>query len=195
MFEVCSFHFDESSGVCYRYLGFLGIPHHRVGDDGSVWSRWKRDRYREAIAPWHRLRGMDPKNHSGYARYRLRSGCGRVDVHGHTLVLLAFVGPRPEGMECCHGNGIRHDNRLENLRWDTHQGNMADRLRHGTDSRGERCGLAILSEADVRWLKGEWARRYGTMSCRAFCREQSPRFGVHPGTIRGMLRGLTWKHI
>src|ERR1700722_12370957 len=33
----------------------------------------------------------------------------------HTLVLEAFVGPRPEGMECRHGNGDHTDNRLGNL--------------------------------------------------------------------------------
>ena len=53
----------------------------------------------------------------------------RVSVH--RLVLLAFVGPCPPGMEACHGNGIPTDNRLENLRWDTQSANMLDRVAHG----------------------------------------------------------------
>lgn len=44
----------------------------------------------------------------------------------HTLVLLAFVGPRPDGMECCHWNGDPTDNRLQNLRWDTSSNNKKD---------------------------------------------------------------------
>lgn len=48
----------------------------------------------------------------------------------HQLVLEAFVGPRPEGMVCCHNNGIGGDNRLANLRWDTPASNTADRVRH-----------------------------------------------------------------
>jgi hypothetical protein len=43
------------------------------------------------------------------------------------MVLFAFVGPCPEGMECCHENDVRDDNRIENLRWDTHANNLAQR--------------------------------------------------------------------
>lgn len=50
----------------------------------------------------------------------------------HRLVLEAFVGPRPEGMECCHGDGNPANNNLENLRWDTHAENSKDRVRQGT---------------------------------------------------------------
>ena len=35
----------------------------------------------------------------------------------HALVLTAFVGPRPEGMESRHLNGDRRDNHLANLCW------------------------------------------------------------------------------
>lgn len=49
----------------------------------------------------------------------------------HRLVLEAFVGPCPEGMETCHNNGVRTDNRLENLRWDTSSANNDDIVKHG----------------------------------------------------------------
>lgn len=51
----------------------------------------------------------------------------------HRLVLEAFVGPCPPGMECCHNDGNYRNNRVENLRWDTHAANMADKRSHGTD--------------------------------------------------------------
>ena len=54
----------------------------------------------------------------------------------HRLILLAFVGECPEGMEGCHNNGIPYDNRPENLRWDTHFNNNQDRLLHGTYKTG-----------------------------------------------------------
>lgn len=58
----------------------------------------------------------------------MRGGRGtpfyRVAVH--RLVLESFVGPCPEGMEACHNNGNGFDNRLENLRWDTHGANMIE---------------------------------------------------------------------
>lgn len=66
-------------------------------------------------------------NRDGYARVDLcRYGVKRtIDVQ--TLVLTAFVGPRPEGMECCHfPDSDPANNRLENLRWDTHVANIMD---------------------------------------------------------------------
>ena len=62
-----------------------------------------------------------------------RNGKQRVRLVHH-LVLEAFVGPCPEGRECCHGDGNPANNRLGNLRWDTHEANMQDAARHGTIS-------------------------------------------------------------
>lgn len=73
------------------------------------------------------------KDERGYLRVSLWDGSGKEkkrQVHG--LVLSAFVGPRPEGMDCCHNNGNPSDNRIENLRWDTRKNNMADAKAHGT---------------------------------------------------------------
>lgn len=50
----------------------------------------------------------------------------------HTLVLEAFIGNRPIGMQCCHNDGEPHNNRLSNLRWDTHYNNQQDKIKHGT---------------------------------------------------------------
>lgn len=47
----------------------------------------------------------------------------------HHLVLEAFVGPRPPGMEACHFDGNAQNNRLENLRWGTSAENKADAIR------------------------------------------------------------------
>ncbi len=59
---------------------------------------------------------------------------GRPKYHSvHRLVLETFKEPCPEGMECCHNNNNRSDNRLENLRWDTKSNNALDRKKHGTD--------------------------------------------------------------
>lgn len=60
----------------------------------------------------------------------------------HTLVLTAFVGPRPRGMEACHNDGNPRNNALENLRWDTRSANAQDKIRHGNNPYASRthCG-------------------------------------------------------
>ena len=71
----------------------------------------------------------------------------------HRLVLLAFVGPCPPGHEVCHNDGDASNNRLSNLRWDTHVSNCHDRKVHGKEKglfkKGNRA-RAKISEADVR---------------------------------------------
>lgn len=47
----------------------------------------------------------------------------------HQLVMRAFVGPRPEGMEVCHNDGDPTNNALDNLRYDTRAENIRDAYR------------------------------------------------------------------
>jgi hypothetical protein len=51
----------------------------------------------------------------------------------HRLVMAAFVGPLPDGMHTRHLNGIKTDNRLENLKYGTPSENAYDRTAHGTN--------------------------------------------------------------
>jgi hypothetical protein len=67
----------------------------------------------------------------------LKVGYLYVNIRGskavHRLVLEAFVGPCPEGMECRHLDGTRTNNHLSNLRWGTSSENNQDILDHGTN--------------------------------------------------------------
>lgn len=55
----------------------------------------------------------------------------------HRLVLEAFVGPCPPGMECRHfPDRDPTNNRLDNLSWATRKQNMEDKASHGTNRKG-----------------------------------------------------------
>ena len=49
----------------------------------------------------------------------------------HSLVALAFYGPRPEGLDIAHFDHDKHNNRPSNLRYATHAQNMQDSVRAG----------------------------------------------------------------
>jgi hypothetical protein len=49
----------------------------------------------------------------------------------HRVVLETFVGSCPDGMECCHLDDVKTNNKLVNLRWDTHDANVVDKVRNG----------------------------------------------------------------
>lgn len=53
----------------------------------------------------------------------------------HSLVMLAFVGPPPEGKEVCHNDGDPANNCLDNLRYDTRRENILDAIKGGTYGR------------------------------------------------------------
>lgn len=71
----------------------------------------------------------------------------------HVLVAIAFLGPRPDGFDCCHENSTRTDNRAVNLRWDTRKNNQHDAIRIGTHMsmhvKGEAHGHHKVTEAQV----------------------------------------------
>jgi hypothetical protein len=107
----------------------------------------------------------------------------------HRLVLEAFVGTRPTGMHGCHNDGNPDNNHLSNLRWDTPKGNQADRVKHGTDTRGERNAHSKLTEQDVREIRGRHQR--GDASYRKLAAE----YGVTFGLISHVVNGRAWRHV
>jgi hypothetical protein len=85
----------------------------------------------------------------GYRVVHLGVGGTKFRVAVHRLVLLAFVGYAPEGCEACHGNGDRTDNRLSNLRWDTHYANNQDRRAHGRYASGRDHPMAKFTAEQI----------------------------------------------
>lgn len=94
-------------------------------------------------------------------------------VRVHVLVAESFLGPRPEGYDVCHGNNDGHDNRLANLRYDTHRNNqrqmVADGRHGGKNDRACRNGH-LRTEENTRWYHVGDGRR--TRCCYDCIRER-----------------------
>ena len=72
------------------------------------------------------LKGDTHEN--GYKRVQLMTDEGRKHYRVHRLVALMFI-PNPENKpQVDHLNGIRQDNRLENLRWVNNKENMQNEI-------------------------------------------------------------------
>ncbi len=169
--------------VVYKEIGRL--PGYRFGDDGSIWSRVK---YRGRLSDhWHLIRG-NRTSKAGHIQVTLYVNTIPVRYCAHRLILEAFVGPCPPGMECCHRDGNPANNRPENLRWGTRAENAADSIRHGTKPMGSRHHRAKLMEADIpviRRLRSEGM----TLS------KIAERFGVTRPQIGAVISGRNWTHV
>ena len=89
---------------------------------------------------------LNPKRQKRSGKRENREGYWVVTLHGEqrriqTLVAEAFLGPRPDGLQCLHRNDDSSDNRAENLYWGTDADNRADSVRNGRHhyARRSRC--------------------------------------------------------
>lgn len=103
----------------------------------------------------------------------------------HRLVLAAFIGPCPLGMEACHNDGDPLNCQLSNLRWDTRSANQMDRVEHGTSSRGENHSLAKLTKEAVLEIRNS---NDGSL-------ELSKKFGVTRDHINVIKRKASWSYL
>lgn len=110
-------------------VGYEGI--YEVSDLGRVRALPRID----AQGGNRRLRVFKPSRMDawGHRGVTLRRDGVIRSFYVHSLVLEAFVGPRPPGMEGCHWNDVPDDNRLTNLRWGTRSENRLDIVRNGND--------------------------------------------------------------
>jgi hypothetical protein len=111
-------------------VGYEGL--YEVSDQGTVRSLDRvviRSDGRRRTCPGVQLKqAVRP---DGHAQLNL-SRCGRYRTRRtHQLVIEAFVGPCPDGMEVCHNDGDPLNNHLGNLRYDTQSENARDVVRHG----------------------------------------------------------------
>ena len=99
----------------------------------------------------------------------------------HRAVLNEFVGPCPKDMETCHADGDKENNRLENLRYDTHRNNELDKINHGTFGKK-------LSVEDVRYIRKNFIPRRNAGKL-------AEMFGVRRNAIYNIVNGRTWKQV
>ena len=71
------------------------------------------------------------KDAGGYLRVGLCKNGKKKTFRVHNLVLEAFVGPKPEGMETRHLDGNRKNNHISNLKYGTPSENTQDTVKHG----------------------------------------------------------------
>ncbi len=165
----------------WREIG--GHPGYQVSNLGRVRSEWICGRgKRRILGNWRILAGA-----------RTPYGYRQVDFQGkkrfiHHLVLEAFVGARPAGHECCHGDDERSNNVVTNLRWGTRQDNVDDKERSGHTLRGETHGSSKLRDSDVIEIR----RRVASGEMQKVI---AAEFGIHQVLVSMIHLRKRWGHL
>lgn len=123
----------------------------------------------------------------GYVAYDGRSmGNGHLLVH--RIVWESVHGPLPQGKEINHINGIKADNRIQNLEAVTHQQNMLHAYATGLKSNfGEKHPSHKLTEAQVRELRN----LKGVLPMKVL----AARYGISRRNAADVAAGKTWKEV
>lgn len=126
----------------------------------------------------------------GYLSVRLCVERVHTIFKAHRLVALAFLPPASPGQQINHINGVKTDNRPENLEWVSAQENVLHAFASGLciTRQGVANGHSILGVESV--LESIEMHRAG-LSCAHISRH----FGVSEGTIRNILKGRSWTHV
>ena len=120
----------------------------------------------------------------GYLQIRAVIEGKRVYASAHRLVWHYFHGPIPDGMCLNHRNGIKDDNRPENLEIVTYSENMHHAHKNRLlDQRGERNPAARLSNQQVHQMRELYA------SGDYLQQDIAQRFGVAFQTVSKIVRG------
>lgn len=167
-----------------------GFPGYQVSDLGRVHSYRSPNGKGEFVTTPNLIKQTKAKGKK-YYRVHLSVNGKHYHKNVHILVLTTFRGPRPSTKhDACHDDGNEENNTLLNLYWGTKKENAADRIRHGTQCRGEKIGVSVLSTSQVeeilehlpKWKKGD-----GNMF--------AVKFGVSDSTISQIKLGKTWNHL
>lgn len=168
-------------------VGFVGI--YEVSDFGRVRSLPRVMRNRHGTTSPVKGRILECKGRvAKYPMVSLANGRGHVTRAIHTIVLEAFVGPCPEGLQCRHLNSDKSDNRLSNLCWGTPLENASDRKVTGQSPVGEGNSRARLTTTQVL----EFRRLRVAGRCM---KEVAREYRLPYYLVVNSANGTTWRHL
>lgn len=163
-----------------------GFPDYSISKDGKVFRTYFRNKQTS-----HPMKPKEIRQFNDTAGYKMvdlsKNNIATMQLV-HRLVLLTFIGDCPNGCEAAHLNGIKTDNRMENLVWVTRKENLSHRVLHGTSPVGSKNPKAKLTEKDVVAIK----MQLGTSLKQ---RNIAKSYGVSEQLISDIKHRRRWCHV
>ncbi|MDG1314913.1 MAG: HNH endonuclease [Flavobacteriaceae bacterium] len=160
-----------------------GFENYMINNEGVIYSL----KFRNS----NNVKEMTLSTHSaGYSVVKFRKDGKRKDFYVHRLVMLTFVGE--SNLTVNHKNGVKKDNRLENLEYLS----MSENVKHAWITglkpciKGENHFNSILTENQVIEIKNQLLKPY-----RGIGRDLGKKYNVNRKTIGDIRNNKTWKHV
>lgn len=125
---------------------------------------------------------------SGYCQVNLWKNNKQKQMYIHRLVAIAFI-PNPLNYkEVNHKNGIKTDNKVENLEWCSSIQNKLHAKKNGLTPcfKGSNNPMAKLTDLDVLEIRKKH------ISCKYSVKKLSKEYSVSLGTIYNIINNRNW---
>ena len=132
-----------------------------IDQQGCIWriASKRGDRWNSATThvPVARRRA-EHRLTTGYLQIRSMTNYTRTNALAHRLVFLHFFGPLPPNLEINHKNGVKDDNRPDNLELVTRSQQQKHAIHvlgkgHTLNQHGEKNSMAKLTDAQVAEIR------------------------------------------
>jgi len=170
--NMCSRRLTKSEQKALKVREIPGYPYYYASKVGDIWSTKMNEVRRMALTPCPQ----------GYLKIGLYIGSERHTLLVHRLVLSAWVGDsKPDKPECNHKNGVKTDNRLENLEWCSVSENQTHAVMTGL-SKANKKTPDTVREIRRKFHNGDISRH-----------ELAEEYEIHYDTVCKLLVGDRWK--
>jgi hypothetical protein len=163
--------------------GYEGL--YQISNLGNVrsYDRWFKNHSKMQF-----LKGREIKTNLmgiGYLGFSLFKDSTQKKVKVHRLVAEHFVDNPDNKPNVNHKNGIKTDNRAENLEWCTQKENIQHAFDSGLNHKGEKHGNALINEEQAKFIK------YSNHTIKELC----GMFNLSRSAISFIRSGKRWSHI
>ncbi len=177
----------ENSRLICELKGHEKCLGYAVDINGNVWTC--KSNTKMAFKGHWRVLALKNNVH-GYPFFIMSNFGHDITARIHRILALAFI-PNPDNLpEVNHKNGIKTDNRLENLEWCTHKHNMIHCIENNLrkTARGEKIPNSILNEEKVKEILK--AKKQGVRN-----KVLAEKYNIDRSAICRISNGKSWAHV
>lgn len=128
------------------------------------------------------------KGSTGYVLVDLSVGGVNKTYRVHRLIALTFIPLIDAKPYVNHKNGIKHDNRVDNLEWSSHSENLLHATRILKTMGGKNNNTAKLTEQNVLDIREKYSKGIKVRSL-------SQEYGTTSSNIKAIVDKKSWRYL